>query len=402
MKNVAILGFGTVGSGVYEMLCQNAEKIEKALGYPLKVKYILDIRDFSDREDAHIFTKDFNVILEDPEVDIVAEVIGGINPAYDFTKAALMSGKSVVTSNKELVAKKGCELLAIAKEKNINYLFEASVGGGIPLINPVNNCLAPNKIEEIGGILNGTTNYILTEMFEKGRGFEEALKNAQELGYAERNPEADVEGIDACRKISILMSLVTGKFCDSEKIPTEGITKIDGKDVAYAEKLDSVIKLVAYGKNSEEGIFAEVRPAMIKNENPLSSVRSVFNAAYVKGNAVGKVMLYGRGAGKMPTASAVVADIFDVAKSSENKGYFWDGECEFIPIEKVKNSYFIRANKKDEAKIKEIIPDGEFYYLDGETEEFAVITPYAENGYIDKLLEGIDIIKKIRVVGEDE
>lgn len=402
MKNVAILGFGTVGSGVYEMLCQNAEKIEKALGFPLKVKYILDIRDFSDREDADIFTKDFNVILEDPEVDIVAEVIGGINPAYDFTKAALQKGKSVVTSNKELVAKKGCELLALAKEKNINYLFEASVGGGIPLINPIHNCLAANKIEEIGGILNGTTNYILTEMFEKGRTFDEALKNAQELGYAERNPEADVEGIDACRKISILMSLITEKFCDSEKIYTEGITNIDEKDVAYAEALDSSIKLVAYGKNTEDGIFAAVRPAMVKNENPLSSVRSVFNAAYVKGNAVGKVMFYGRGAGKMPTASAVVSDILDVAKSSDNKGYYWDCEAELIPFEKMSDSYFLRIAKKDEAKAKALFADAECCYIPGEDKEFAMVIPSMENGKLEAMLENIDVIKKIRIAGEDE
>ncbi len=402
MKNVAILGFGTVGSGVYEMLCQNADKIENAANTPIKVKYILDIRDFSDREDADIFTKDFNVILEDPEIDIVAEVIGGLHPAYDFTKAALQMGKSVVTSNKELVAKKGPELLKIAKEKNVNYLFEASVGGGIPLINPVHNCLAANKICEIGGILNGTTNYILTEMFENGRGFDEALKSAQELGYAERNPEADVEGFDACRKISILMSLVTGKSCDSEKIYTEGITKIDKKDVAYAEMLRSVIKLVAYGKNSEEGMFAQVAPAMIKKENPLSSVRGVFNAAYVKGNAVGTVMFYGRGAGKMPTASAVVADILEAAKSEANKGYYWEEEGRLIPFDKIKESYFIRIAKKDEAKAKEIFSPEALCYLPGEDDEFAVITKPLENGYIKKVLEDIAVIKKIRIVGEDE
>lgn len=402
MKNVAILGFGTVGSGVYEMLSLNAEKIEKAAGTPIKVKYILDIRDFSDREDAEIFTKDFNVILEDPEVDIVAEVIGGIHPAYDFTKAALLKGKSVVTSNKELVATKGCELLAIAKEKGINYLFEASVGGGIPLIAPVHNYLAANKITEIGGILNGTTNYILTEMFEKGRGFEEALKNAQELGYAERNPEADVEGIDACRKISILLSMITGKFCDSDKIHTEGITNIDKKDVAYAEKLDSVIKLVAYGKNEEDGIHAAVCPAMVKNENPLAAVRSVFNASYVKGNAVGKVMFYGRGAGKMPTASAVVADILDVAKSNENKGYFWEEEANMVSYENMSDSYFVRIAKADEEKIKKAMPDAEVIMLSSDDDEFAVITKAMTNASLDEMLKDVKVIKKIRVVGEDE
>ena len=402
MKNVAILGFGTVGSGVYEMLCQNAEKIEKAANTPIKVKYILDIRDFSDREDAHIFTKDFNVILEDPEIDIVAEVIGGVHPAYDFTKAALLKGKSVVTSNKELVAKKGCELLKIAKENNVNYLFEASVGGGIPLIAPVHNYLAANEITEIGGILNGTTNYILTEMFEKGRGFEEALKSAQELGYAERNPEADVEGFDACRKISILMSLITGNFCDSEKVHTEGITNIDEKDVAYAEKLGSVIKLVAYGRNTDEGMMAEVCPAIIKKSNPLASVSSVFNASYVEGNAVGKVMFYGRGAGKMPTASAVVADILDVAKSSENKGYFWEEGKELIPYDKIKNSYFVRIDKKDEEKAEKLFGKDGFIKISEFSEEFAVITPLMENGTFEEMFKDINVIKKIRIVGEDE
>ena len=402
MKNVAILGFGTVGSGVYEMLSLNAEKIEKAAKSPVKVKYILDIRDFSEREDAHIFTKDFNVILEDEDVDIVAEVIGGIHPAYDFTKAAILKGKSVVTSNKELVATKGCELLKLAKENNVNYLFEASVGGGIPLIAPIHNYLAANEIEEVGGILNGTTNYILTEMFEKGRSFDEALKSAQELGYAERKPEADVEGIDACRKISILMSLVTGKFCDSDKIYTEGITGIDEEDVAYAEILDSVIKLVAYGKNTKDGIYAAVRPAMIKNENPLASVRSVFNAAYVKGNAVGKVMFYGRGAGKMPTASAVVSDILDVAKSGEYKGYFWEEEASMIPHDEVKESYFVRISAKDEEKAREIFSEENIVKLPGETEEIAVITSPMTNGPFEDKFKGIKVIKKIRLLGEDE
>ena len=401
MKNVAILGFGTVGSGVYEMLCQNAEKIEKALGYPLKVKYILDIRDFSDREDAHIFTKDFNVILEDPEVDIVAEVIGGINPAYDFTKAALMSGKSVVTSNKELVAKKGCELLAIAKEKNINYLFEASVGGGIPLINPVNNCLAPNKIEEIGGILNGTTNYILTEMFEKGRGFEEALKNAQELGYAERNPSADVDGIDTKRKISILMSLITGSFVDSEKIYAEGITKIDSDDVKYAESLNKSIKLIGYGYTEGEKIYAAVCPTMIDNKEPLSSINGVYNGVKAYGNAVMDVMFYGRGAGMMPTASAVVADIFDIAKDTKNKNYFWEDKGDvLIPYNVAKETYFVRVEGSDKKAVEEIF--GAVSFAEIKEGEFAFIAPLMTNEEFNNKAKSIPMIKKIRVMGESK
>ncbi len=403
MKKVAILGFGTVGSGVYEMICQNKNEVEKVVGESVSVKYILDIRDFSDREDAHIFTKDFNDILEDDEVSLVAEVIGGINPAYDFTKSALMKGKSVVTSNKELVATKGAELLKIAKENKVNYLFEASVGGGIPVIAPIHDYLTHNDIKEVGGILNGTTNYILTEMFEKGRDFSEALSEAQELGYAERNPEADVEGHDACRKIAILMSMITGKLLNSAYIKTEGITNIDKFDVAYASKIDSVIKLVAYGRKTDEGLYANVAPSLVKNDDPLSSVRSVFNAVYAVGNAVGKVMFYGRGAGKMPTASAVVADICSALKDKSDKGYYWEEDKNaYIAFEKAYESYLIRIDQKDKDKVKAKFSDISFINIDSKNDEVAFISPVMRNEELKAALSGISVIKKIRIFGADE
>ncbi|MBR2742129.1 MAG: homoserine dehydrogenase [Clostridia bacterium] len=327
MINVAILGYGTVGSGVYEVLTKNAESIKKKAGDEIRVKYILDIRDFSDAPNAHLFTKDFNVILNDPEVSIVAEVIGGIRPSYDFTKAALLAGKSVVTSNKELVANKGYELLKIAKEKGISYLFEASVGGGIPIIRPMHQCLAANEIEEITGILNGTTNYILTKMINERLSFDEVLKDAQKKGYAEANPDADVLGIDACRKIAILSSLAFSMQVSPDKIHTEGITGISLTDVEYAKATSSVIKLLGRSVlNSDGTVSAMVAPFIIASSNPLANVDDVFNAILVKGDSIGDVMFYGRGAGKLPTASAVVADIIDASKG--RRDIFW-GEVDY-------------------------------------------------------------------------
>lgn len=322
MINVAILGYGTVGSGVYEVITKNAAGIKKKAGDDVRVKYILDIRDFSDAPNAELFTKDFDVILNDPEVSVVAEVIGGIKPAYDFTKAALLAGKSVVTSNKELVATKGYELLEIAKEKGISYLFEASVGGGIPIIRPMHQCLAANEIEEITGILNGTTNYILTKMINEHLSFEEVLKDAQAKGYAEANPDADVLGIDACRKIAILSSLAFSMQVDPDKIHTEGITKISLTDVEYAKSISSVIKLLGRSSLNDDGtVSVMVAPFIIPSDNPLSNVDDVFNAILVKGDSIGDVMFYGRGAGKLPTASAVVADIIDASKG--RRDIFW-------------------------------------------------------------------------------
>ena len=318
MVKVAILGYGTVGSGVYEIIRKNAASIKRKASREIDIKYILDIRDFDDHEEKHLFTKNFDDILNDEEVKVVIEVMGGLHPAYEFSKAALLAGKHVVTSNKELVATCGTELLQIARQMERNYLFEASVGGGIPIIRPLNQCLAANEIEEIYGILNGTTNYILTKMFQEGADFADALAEAQRLGYAERNPEADVEGHDACRKIAILASLASGSFVDYKDVPTEGITGISKSDVVFAEKLDSVIKLVGYAKIEEDGrVYARVCPMVIPRSHQLSDVNGVFNAILVHGDSIDDVMFYGRGAGKLPTASAVVADVIDAVKHLE-------------------------------------------------------------------------------------
>ncbi len=351
MINVAILGYGTVGSGVYEILKNNSETIAKKAGDILNVKYILDIRDFDDHPEKEIFTKDYNDILQDDDVSIVVEVMGGISPAYDFTKSALLAGKTVVTSNKELVATHGTELISIAKEKSVNYFFEASVGGGIPIIRPINQCLAANTINKVYGILNGTTNYILTEMFTKGATFESALAEAQELGYAERNPSADVDGHDACRKTAILSSLATGKFVDYNNIPTEGIRNISTTDVQFADKIGYVIKLIGAAEIDESGkVSAIVAPRLVSKENQLSGVLGVFNAIMLNGDSLGEAMFYGRGAGKLPTASAVVADIIDGAKHlNVSKWVIWDKPEENIMAEPMDATYkyFVRTTDKN-------------------------------------------------------
>ena len=358
MVKIAILGYGTVGSGVYEILRKSASAISKRAGDEIDIKYVLDIRDFDTHPEKHIFTKDYNDILNDDEVSVVVEVMGGLNPAYEFTKSALLKGKSVVTSNKELVATHGTELIKIAKENDTNYFFEASVGGGIPIIRPLNQCLTANEITEINGILNGTTNYILTKMFKEGASFADALKTAQELGYAERNPEADVEGHDACRKIAILASLATGKFVDYRDIPTEGITKISKDDVNFADKIGYVIKLIGSAKVSADGkVSARVAPRLVSKESQLSSVNDVFNAILLHGDSLGDVMFYGRGAGKLPTASAVVADVIDSVKHiGVNKWVIWsDAEGELMNSpEESSYCYFVRT--KDES-LKDSLKD---------------------------------------------
>ncbi len=321
---VAVLGYGTVGSGVVELMNMNPEQIKQNTGKQIDIKYILDIRDFNDSPYANLFTKDFNQILNDKEVDVVVEVIGGLEPAYTFVSKSLDAGKSVVTSNKELVSVYGDKLLKIAKEKNVNFLFEASVGGGIPIIRPMGQCLSANKINSVAGILNGTTNFILTKMINEGWSFDDALKNAQKLGYAEADPTADIEGIDTCRKISILASLAFGKHINPEKVSTNGITKVSLDDMLFADKLGYSIKLLGMVKKQDNNLAIMVSPFFVEKSNPLSGVQDVFNAILVDGNAVGVSMFYGRGAGKLPTASAVVADIMDCAKhDSTRKDIFW-------------------------------------------------------------------------------
>lgn len=317
MKKIAILGFGVVGSGVAEVLTQNKDIIEKKLSESIEIKYILDLRDFPDSPFADKVIHDFNLILNDPEISIVAEMMGGSHPAYDFSKASLLAGKSVVTSNKEVVSKFGTELLALARQNNVRYLFEASVGGGIPIIRPLNNDLTANKIICIDGILNGTTNYILTQMNENGTSFADALCDAQKKGYAEADPTADIEGIDAARKICILSSLSFGKCISADKINRKGIAKITADDFEVAKALGYTIKLVGHSELIDGRIYADVSPRFVPLTNPLAHISDVYNGILVGANMLDKVLFYGKGAGKLPTASAVVADIIDIAEKME-------------------------------------------------------------------------------------
>lgn len=391
--NVAVLGYGTVGSGVAQILVANKETIDKKAKDEVNLKYILDIRTFEDDPMQDKLTKDFNVILEDDSIKIVAEAMGGIEPAYSYVKAALQRGKSVVTSNKELVATHGPELIACAKENKCNFLFEASVGGGIPVIRPLNNAFTGDEIEEITGILNGTTNFILTKMKNEGRRFESVLKEAQELGYAERNPAADVEGHDARRKIAILASLAFGEHVDYNDVAVEGITKITEDDMAYAASLGCTIKLLGSCKRQGQEISAMVAPTIISNEHPLATVNDVFNAVLVKGEMVGDVMFYGKGAGKLPTASAMVADIIDAVRHKETHiTVFWNREkLALVPKDEMKTSYFVRVEgnplhssalvKDIFGEVKEVKPLGD--------NEYVFITPVQTEGEFDKKLDQV-------------
>ena len=351
MADIAVLGHGVVGSGVLEVLLSHRESIAKRAKEELNVKYILDIREFPDLPYCDRFTKDFDRILNDDSVKIVVEVMGGLEPAFSYVKACLEHGKSVVTSNKELVAAKGAELLAIAQRNNLNFLFEASVGGGIPIIRPISQCLAANEVSEIAGILNGTTNFILTKMIREHMGFEEALELAQQLGYAERDPAADVEGDDACRKICILASLAFGTHVYPRDVHTEGITHVTLGDVGYAEAWGGVIKLIGEVRTLENGkIQIEVCPMFVSRESQLSSVDDVFNGIMVRGDATGDVVFYGKGAGKLPTASAVVADVIDCVKHFKARKYlFWeDAKPGYVePYENMVEEVFIRAKGND-------------------------------------------------------
>lgn len=411
MAKIAVLGYGVVGSGTVEVFYKNKESLEKKAGEELDIKYILDVRDFPDSPYADKFVKDFNVILNDPEVSVVSEVIGGLKPAYDFVKSALSAGKSVVTSNKELVAAKGAELLAIAKDKNVNFFFEASVGGGIPIIKPIHACLEANEIDEIAGILNGTTNFILTKMIREGTTFEEALKTAQELGYAERNPTADVEGIDACRKICILASLSFGRHVYPDNVHTEGITKITLEDVEYIDNYNAKIKLIGCARREENNeISIGVFPAVVKDESQLAGVNDVFNAILVRGDATGDVVFYGKGAGKLPTASAVVSDIISAVKHSDtSKSLTWtDSEQSFIrPFDKFTCADYIRLSAKNtevtRAVIKAVFGDVEYLTSKRQPEnELAFVTGIMSEEKVcdacEKLKDGAEILGRIRVL----
>ena len=345
MVNVAILGFGTVGSGVAEVLTGHERSIARKADELVKLKYILDVRDFPNSPFAPLFVKDFSVIESDPDVDIVVETIGGATVALDFTRRALEAGKSVVTSNKELVATHGYELTQLAREKGVCYLFEASVGGGIPIIRPLSQCLAANEILEIYGILNGTTNYILTRMIRAGLSFEQALKEAQEKGYAERDPSADVEGHDACRKICILSAIAFGRHIYPDQVPTEGITKVTLADVDYADGAGKKIKLLGRAMKMEDGkICAYVAPHLTVCSHPLAGVEDVFNGISVRGDAIGDVMFYGRGAGDLPTASAVLSDVMDaIAHRSKRRNLDWSQSAQMVSASELPMSWYLRG-----------------------------------------------------------
>lgn len=402
MINVAVFGYGTVGSGVVEVIEKNKDMINKKAGEELNVKYVLDLRDFPGDPIQEKIVHDVNVILDDEDVAIICETMGGIKPAYDFTKQALLKGKSVCTSNKELVASHGPELLKIAKENNCNYLFEASVGGGIPIIRPLNYSLTAEKIEGITGILNGTTNYILTKMDREGADFETVLKEAQEKGYAERNPEADVEGYDACRKIAILSSLMCLKNVKYEDIYTEGITKITAADFKYAKEMEKSIKLLAMSKEQGNEYFAMVAPFMISKDHPLYSVNDVFNAVFVHGNMLGDSMYYGRGAGKLPTASAVVSDVVDCARHiGKTIMCFWDDEdVKLSSIDNVSRKFFVRADKSkaDEAKAKEVFGNIQVVNVPSLENEFGFVTEVmTEKEFKEKAESFGAMISRIRI-----
>lgn len=402
MVYAAILGYGTVGSGVAAVLEENREMIAGKAGEEISVKYILDLREFPGDVNENKVVHDFDIILNDPEISVICETMGGIEPAYTFSKKALLLGKSVCTSNKELVANHGPELLRLAKENHCNYLFEASVGGGIPIIRPLNYSLTAEKIDGITGILNGTTNYILTKMEREGADFESVLKEAQEKGYAEKNPEADVEGYDACRKIAILSSLMLEKTVDYRDIYTEGITKITSQDFAYAKAMGKTIKLLAMSKLTKKGCFAIVAPFMIPAEHPLHGVNDVYNAVFVHGNMLGDSMYYGRGAGKLPTASAVVSDVVDCARhQGKTIMCLWDEKkVALLPIGDVERAFFVRVSegKDREAKVKEVFGDVELIRVPEASGEFAFITGVmSENEFAEKLKQTEGVLTSIRL-----
>lgn len=402
MVNVAILGFGVVGSGVAELLLENADIISKKAGEEVKVKYILDIRDFPDSIFKNCFVKDFSVIENDPEVRVVVETIGGAKAALDFTQRSLKAGKNVVTSNKELVAEHGCELLKLASEKNLNYMFEASVGGGIPIIRPITQCLAANEIDEVSGILNGTTNYILTKMLNDGESFEAALEQARLNGYAESDPTADIEGHDACRKICILADLAYGRHIYPSQVSTCGISGITLADMNYARSAGMCVKLLGRAiRINREKTCIFVEPHMVKNENILSNIQDVFNGIMIKGNAVGDAMFYGRGAGKMPTASAVVADIIDAIKHFKaRKQLDWEegDESNIFDSDQYASCWYMRAATTGE-KVRRIFGDVTFLELDGITAgEVAFITQHISRKELNERSANMELYSCLRIL----
>lgn len=401
MAKIAVLGYGTVGSGVVEVLETNSASIAKRAGESIEVKYVLDLRDFPGDPIQEKIVHDVNIIMNDPEITVVVEVMGGIEPAFTFVKKALESGKSVCTSNKALVAAHGSELLEMAKNRSLNFMFEASVGGGIPIIRPLNQSLTADEIAQITGILNGTTNYILTKMSREGSSYEDVLKEAQELGYAERNPEADVEGFDACRKIAILTSLAFGSTVNFEEVLTEGITKISTADFKYAEKMGCVIKLLATSIRKDGKVYAITAPFMIDSSHPLYNVNDVLNGIYIKGNVIGDVMFFGAGAGKLPTASAVVADVVDCVKHKEkNVMTVWSSEKLSLgnPEEEVR-SFFVRVkgNPSDLSAVEAAFGAVSLVVVEGLEGEFGFVTAEISEQAFAVAAENIPLINRIRL-----
>lgn len=405
MIKVSVLGYGTVGSGVVEVIQKNAELIKQRAGVEIVVKSVLDLRDFPEDPVQELIVHDFEEVKNDDEVQIVVETMGGLHPAYEYVKASLESGKSVCTSNKALVAAYGPELLAVAQDKNVNFLFEASVGGGIPIIRPLKVSMAPEEILEISGILNGTTNYILTEMTDKGADFDSVLKEAQEKGYAEKDPTADIEGHDACRKIAILTSLAYGKQLDFEDIYTEGITEITKEDMMYAKALGMTIKLLASSRRQGDYLHAMVAPYLLKKDHPLYNVNDVFNAIFVHGNVLGDAMFYGSGAGKLPTASAVVADVVDEAKHlHRNIMTMWKSDkLELLPSEDTKKQFFVRISGEPEAlkaHLESCFGPIEVVQVEGLKQEFGFLTGViTERAYEENAKQFPGILHRIRVEG---
>ena len=400
MIKVAIIGYGTVGSGVFEIINENKELITANAGEEIDVKYVLDLREFPGDPCESVLVHDYNVILNDPEVEVVIEVMGGLKPAYDFVKSALLAKKSVCTSNKELVAKYGAELIKIAQSNNRNFLFEAAVGGGIPIIRPMNMHITADKICEITGILNGTTNYILTKMDKEGADFDSTLKKAQELGYAERNPEADIEGYDAVRKIAILASLANGKTVNFEEIYTEGISKITAEDFKYAKKMGRSIKLLGKCKNEDTGIVCSVAPRLLAPDHPLYNVSGVTNGILVRGNMVGDLVFIGSGAGKLPTASAVVSDVVDsVRHLNVSTTVMWKEEkLEVEDFSKSKKKFFVRTTKSKE-EVEAVF--GNVEYIDAvSSAEIGFATEKLSEQYFDAKAEKLgNVISRIRIEG---
>lgn len=394
---IAVMGYGTIGSGVVEVLDINKDRIAERAGEPVEVKYVLDLREFPGDPMEDKIVHDYKTIVEDKEVGIVVETMGGVEPAYTFVKAMLEADKSVTTSNKALVAEKGADLIRIAREHNVNFQFEASVGGGIPIIRPLNKCLTADEIEEITGILNGTTNYMLTKMANEGADFDDVLKDAQDKGYAEKDPTADIEGHDPCRKIAILTSLVCGKQVDFEEIHCEGITKISATDIKYAKAMGRSIKLLASSKRVGDNYTALVAPFMLDASHPLCGVNDVFNGVFVHGNVLGDAMFYGSGAGKLPTASAVVADVVDMVKHQHTNIFIdWKPEkVELLDYKESENRFFVRT---DSAKTEVEAVFGKVAYVEGVADgEYAFTTDLMKEGDFQDKAQKINVLNRIRL-----